>query len=648
MENNLEVIPIFFAVDDGYVPFLAVALQSLTENSSKNYYYAIKVLYTNIKEENKKKILKYESSNVKIEFVDLNYYIEKIKDKLYTRDYYTKTTYFRLFMPDLYPQYNKALYLDSDIVVLGDIAELYHQEIGNNLVAAIPDDSVQNIPEFQVYVEKVVGLNDYRNYFNAGIILMNLDQLRKFNFQDKFLYLLETIKFAVAQDQDYLNRLCKGRVKLISDAWNRMPIPNNINEIEDKDIKLIHYNLLFKPWHFDNILYKEYFWKYAKKTEYYNEILKIKNDYTEDDRFTDMEQLKKLKALCQKEADCVGDDRISKEELAGHERRKILKVIFRNEKENEEFTEKVKKKGLMKSILKYNNKDEELDEEIDNEKYEERLNILKKIEDMEKQGVFDVDPENDPPTIPLTIDHVDYLNKKSTSRIKTKFANLVGTYFLDSLIKSNKLIIKEIHGIENLQNVKTGAVLTCNHFNPFDCLAIEEVFRRSGETKNKKLYKVIREGNYTNFPGLYGFFFRNCDTLPLSSSTETMEEFIKAVDTILNRKDFILIYPEQSMWWNYRKPKPLKNGAFKLSARNNVPIIPIFITMEDSNIMGEDGFPIQEYIIHIEKPIYPDKKLSVKENTIKMRDKNAEVWKKVYEEFYKVPLEYTTNIKIQA
>ena len=55
MENNLEVIPIFFAVDDGYVPFLAVALQSLIENSSKNYYYSIKILYTNINEENKKK-----------------------------------------------------------------------------------------------------------------------------------------------------------------------------------------------------------------------------------------------------------------------------------------------------------------------------------------------------------------------------------------------------------------------------------------------------------------------------------------------------------------------------------------------------------------------------------------------------------------
>ena len=156
------------------------------------------------------------------------------------------------------------------------------------------------------------------------------------------------------------------------------------------------------------------------------------------------------------------------------------------------------------------------------------------------------------------------------------------------------------------------------------------------------MYKVIREGNYTNFPGLYGFFFRNCDTLPLSSSTETMVEFMRAVDTILQRNDFILIYPEQSMWWNYRKPKPLKNGAFRFAARNNVPVIPIFITMEDSSIIGEDGFFVQEYIINIEKPIYPDSKLSEKENCNIMKDKNFEVWKKVYENFYKIPLEYTT------
>ena len=306
MKENLNTIPIFFTVDAKYVPFLAVALQSLIENSSEKNYYLIKILYTSITEENQEKIKKYEKENVNIEFVDLNYYINKIKNKLYTRDYYSVTTYFRLFIPNLYPQYNKALYLDCDIVLLADVAELYNIDMGDNLVAAAPDDVIQKIEVFQEYVEKVVGVADYRNYFNAGVLLMNLDELRKFDFQEKFLYSLEKIKFAVAQDQDYLNRLCKGRVKIISNVWDKMPISN---DTDANDLKLIHYNLAFKPWHFEDILYKEYFWEYAKKTEFFDEIIKIRDNYTEEDRFNDKEGDKKLRELAQKECDCVGDDR---------------------------------------------------------------------------------------------------------------------------------------------------------------------------------------------------------------------------------------------------------------------------------------------------------------------------------------------------
>ncbi len=627
MENNLEVIPIFYAVDDGYVPFLAVSIHSLIENSSKNYYYAIKVLYTNICEENKKKILKYERENVKIEFVDLNYYIEEIKDKLFTRDYYTKTTYFRLFIPNIYPQYNKVIYLDSDTVLLGDVAELYHQDMGSNLVAVVPDDIIQNEEIFQEYVEKVVGVADYRRYFNAGVLVMNLDEMRKSKFQEKFLYLLETVKFAVVQDQDYLNRLCKGRTKILENGWNRMPVPNNKTKVEK--LNLIHYNLNYKPWHYDGIVYEEYFWQYAEKTEYYEDIKNIKDNYSEEERFRDREQYENLKALAKKESDCVGDDRIPKrklDEINESTRRWTLKTLLKRDSSTLEAILEDREEGL-------------------NEKHQERLNVLKRIEDMERQGIFDIDAEEDPPTITLTADNVDYLNKKSSNKIKTKFANKIGEHFLDSLLKNKKLIIKDVQGIENLQNIETGAILTCNHFNPYDSFAIEEVCRRAGQLKKRKLYKIIREGNYTNFSGLYGFFFRHCDTLPLSSSNETMMEFIKAVDTILQRKDFILIYPEQSMWWNYRKPKPLKNGAFKLASKNNVPIIPIFITMEDSDIMGEDDFPVQQYIIHIEKPIYPNSELSDKENMVQMKEQNAAIWKRVYEEFYKVPLEYTTEKK---
>ena len=286
-------------------------------------------------------------------------------------------------------------------------------------------------------------------------------------------------------------------------------------------------------------------------------------------------------------------------------------------------------------------KQEEKEEEIEKSQY--RLEVLKKIEQLEKEGKFDVDAEDDPPTIVLTPENIDYLRKKMTSKLKRVFANEVGERFLDNLLKNNKLIIKEINGIENLSKVSTGAIVTCNHFNPFDCFTIEKVFRMSGKIEEKRLYKVIREGNYTNFPGLYGFFFRNCDTLPLSSNKRTMVEFMKAVDTLLQKGDFILIYPEQSMWWNYRKPKPLKHGAFKMAVRNNVPVIPIFITMQDSDKIDGEGYPIQEYTVNIAEPIYPDENLSTRENMEIMLNKNFEVWKQIYEDFYGIPLEYTTE-----
>lgn len=310
MHNIVKDIPIFFAIDDGYIPFIAVALQSLIENASKDYNYLIKILHTNVQKEHMEQIKIFESENVSIEFVDLSYYIEKVQDKLYTRDYYTNTTYFRLFLPELYPQFDKVLYLDSDVILVGDISKLYNTDLGTNLVAAAPDDIIQYNKVFQDYAELVVGVAKYQNYFNAGVLLMNLDQLRKFKFQEKFLYLLEKVKFSVAQDQDYLNRLCKGRTTLVSHDWNVMPYVND--ETKPEDIKLIHYNFAYKPWHFEDVTYKEYFWKYAEKTQYYDEILKIRDSYTEEEKFKDKEAEKGLVELATKENAAVGDDRINR------------------------------------------------------------------------------------------------------------------------------------------------------------------------------------------------------------------------------------------------------------------------------------------------------------------------------------------------
>lgn len=606
MSKSKNVIPIFFAVDDGYIPFLAVTIESILENASEENFYEIKVLYTNISSDYMKRIKKLEKDNLKIEFVNLNYYIDSIKDKLYTRDYYSKTTYFRLFIPSLYPQYDKALYLDADIVLNADVAELYNIDIKDNLVGAAPDEVVGFTPIFREYVERVVGVSSYKHYFNAGVLIMNLKALREFNFQEKFLYLLDKVTFTVAQDQDYLNRICKGRVHLLDVVWDKMPVGRRT--IANQDIKLVHYNFAQKPWHYETVLYEEYFWKYAEKTDFIDQIRKEQSAYSDEKKAIDDEKGRKLLELAQFETDCVGDDRKSPSRL-----RKINEYLASFRKSND--------------LIKQS---------------EDRLAILEEIARLEKDGKFDVDPEKDPPTIPLMPGEADYLNEKIYSKVKTTIANTIGYGFLLEMLRRNQLIIKEIYGIENLENIETGAMLTCNHFNPFDVFAVEMAFMQA-KLKRKKLYKVIREGNYTNFPGFYGYLFRNSNTLPLSSNVTTMMEFVKAVKTILNNdKDFILIYPEKSLWWNYKKPKKLQNGAYKIAATNEVPIIPIFITMKNSDKIGSDGFPILEYYLHIEKPIYPDAKLSVKENVEIMKRKNFKVWKNIYEKFYNKPLEYTT------
>lgn len=272
------------------------------------------------------------------------------------------------------------------------------------------------------------------------------------------------------------------------------------------------------------------------------------------------------------------------------------------------------------------------------EKSKERLQILEKINELEKKKMFDVDVEDDPETIELKPNKVDYLNKKLKSKIATFFANIMGKRFFEKMIKSKQMIIKDVVGIENFERVNGGAIITCNHFNACDNYAVYKAIKPY--LKGKKLYKVIREGNFTNFPNPIGFFFRHCNTLPLSSNMETMKNFMKAVNVLLKRGEKILIYPEQGMWWNYKKPRPCKNGAYNLAVINNVPIVPIFITMEDSDVIDKDGFFVQKYTVNIMPVIYPDKSLSKKDNIEFLKNENYRLCKDKYEEFYNIPLTY--------
>lgn len=272
------------------------------------------------------------------------------------------------------------------------------------------------------------------------------------------------------------------------------------------------------------------------------------------------------------------------------------------------------------------------------EKSAHKLELIKRIEELEKKELWHLDVEDDPETYPLMPDKIDYLNEKFSNKIKNKLANIFGTRFFDKMIANKQLIIKEVRGIENFSAVKGGKIITCNHFSISDNYAVWVALRDYMD--GRMLYKVIREGNYTNPPKPFGLFMRHCNTLPLSSQKATMVKFMKAFAELLRRGETILIYPEQGMWWNYRKPRPMQDGAFSLAVRNKTPIIPIFITMEDSDVLDGDGFFVQEYTMHILPAIYPDENLSHTDAKRDMKNKNYEVWVKTYEEFYGKPLQY--------
>lgn len=273
----------------------------------------------------------------------------------------------------------------------------------------------------------------------------------------------------------------------------------------------------------------------------------------------------------------------------------------------------------------------------------DRREVLQRIAEYERAGRFDEDVENDPPAPELLPDQVDYLCKKVSSKIGKRIANFIGNHYFLNLIKKDVLVIDGVTGTEYLEALKNGAIITCNHFSAFDNYVVFHCIRKA--LPKKYLYKVIREGNYTNFPGLYGYLFRHCNTLPLSSNRRTMMNFMSAVNTLLKRGESILIYPEQGMWWNYKKPRPFKVGGFKMAYRAGVPVLPMFITMTDDERLDNNGYPVQRHTLHIMPPIYPNEDLGEKVGAEEMKNKAYALCKAKYEEVYGVPLTYTAEEK---
>lgn len=273
-------IPVFFSTDDNYVPFLDVAIASLIAGASKEYTYRMIVLNTGLQEENVAMVKRRETDGFKVDFVDISDRVETIRSYFKSVYHFSVVTYYRLFIASLFPEYDKIIYLDCDLVVTGDVSELYFTELGDNILGAVADGHVASTPEFRQYAERAVGV-DADTYFNAGVLLISLENFRKNRIEKRFTELITDYSFDLLDpDQAYLNYLCREKTLILPAKWNGIPC----GRPADGEPAIVHYALYKKPWQYDSVTDGEYFWHYAEKSPFYPVILERRAAFGEKER----------------------------------------------------------------------------------------------------------------------------------------------------------------------------------------------------------------------------------------------------------------------------------------------------------------------------------------------------------------------------
>ncbi|MBQ8606448.1 MAG: glycosyltransferase family 8 protein [Clostridia bacterium] len=292
--DKMNEIPIFLTIDQNYVPFAAAALCSAVRSCDKERKYRAIVLHQDLTDESISRLESLGTDNFIIELTPMKANFDALDDRMSNRlrcDYFTLTIYFRLFIARMFPQYDKGIYIDSDVILTGDIGELYDTDIGDNFIGACNDLSIADVPPLVAYTENAVGVKK-NEYINSGVLVMNLKKMRESGFEQHFLQLLSTYHFdCIAPDQDYINAICNGKIYYLDERWNAMP---NDARKPLTDTMLIHYNLFSKPWCYDDVQYSSQFWENAILCGYLDEIKEYKAGYTDFKKKADSECLELL------------------------------------------------------------------------------------------------------------------------------------------------------------------------------------------------------------------------------------------------------------------------------------------------------------------------------------------------------------------
>lgn len=283
-QRNVEaVIPVVFAANDKYAPYAAAAIQSIHDHASEGYFYDIHMMVdSKMPETIRQKFRRISYGNMSITMWDVT---NIFKDaQLYSVGHYSEQMYYRWLIPELFSLYDKVIYLDCDVIVNRDLAELYETDIKDHYIGAVHNFLRSNLKK---YVTERLGLLP-EQYYNSGVLIINSREWLRNDIKKKCLAALNVMGKLACPDQDVINVVCKNRIYRLDDRWNfqwHHQFPDAVagefledyekryRTILQKGSYIVHYTSSFKAWNCPERAYAEIFWEYCKKTVFYESIL---------------------------------------------------------------------------------------------------------------------------------------------------------------------------------------------------------------------------------------------------------------------------------------------------------------------------------------------------------------------------------------